>query len=517
MPYAAPHDPRLTVLGKRGPLVSTYSLNPLRMKNLCFLTAMASLASLRAASSYDLIDLGAGAATAINASGRVVGTAPTGGWLHDGTQRTNIVVNTRVLFAPPALIYQNINIKLPLAISDSGRIAGSFPPVQNFIEYGVVYPGSGLAVAFEDWPSAAGVNDAGQTVGPRGLYFDGTNPVSVPGTNPDLYAINASGVAVGSVVDPTLGLPVPARFVSGALEPLSLAGLPSPAPSAWTGQANAINTDGVIVGHVFVARQRPLDPMVAFVHANGATTLIDSLGGVRARANGINDSGIIVGSTGDSSGATRAFVHEGGVSTDLNTLLSSGGEGWILSSASAVNASGWIVGAGTKNGEQRAFLLKPASGATPPSITQQPSDISVFQGDPFSLSVLGSGAGPLSYQWQHAGTNLPGAGTQTHSVAQALFDHAGEYRAIVSNSAGSITSAVARVVVKVRPELTLRQFAGISVRGVVGKSYRIEAAEQPGAPWTGLKTLTLETSPTLWFDLDSPAHHRRVYRVVEAP
>jgi probable HAF family extracellular repeat protein len=41
---------------------------------------------------------------------------------------------------------------------------------------------------------------------------------------------------------------------------------------------------------------------------------------------------------------------------DLNKLIPSG-SGWALSSATGINISGQIVGNGTINGQQHAFLL----------------------------------------------------------------------------------------------------------------------------------------------------------------
>ena len=43
---------------------------------------------------------------------------------------------------------------------------------------------------------------------------------------------------------------------------------------------------------------------------------------------------------------------------DLNTLIPAN-SGWVLTEARAINSSGQIVGNGIKDGEQRAFLLKP--------------------------------------------------------------------------------------------------------------------------------------------------------------
>lgn len=54
----------------------------------------------------------------------------------------------------------------------------------------------------------------------------------------------------------------------------------------------------------------------------------------------------------------HAFSWQAGVTTDLNDLLPIGSP-WLLTHAFGVNINGLIVGSGVRNGENRAFLLKP--------------------------------------------------------------------------------------------------------------------------------------------------------------
>ena len=78
-------------------------------------------------------------------------------------------------------------------------------------------------------------------------------------------------------------------------------------------------------------------------------------------ASGINNNGDIVGTcwTHDSyNGLQSAYIHTGGVSTDLNTLIPAG-SGWHLEFAEAINDKGQIAGFGELNGNTTAFLLTP--------------------------------------------------------------------------------------------------------------------------------------------------------------
>jgi probable HAF family extracellular repeat protein len=112
--------------------------------------------------------------------------------------------------------------------------------------------------------------------------------------------------------------------------------------------ANAINDRGVIVGNVV---QGDSGGFRAFVHEDGETTLLGTLGGSGSHAYGINRRGDIVGTADTPFTASRIdFGHayllpEGGAMIDLGTL---GGKGSV---AYAVNNRGQVVGASLLAGD----------------------------------------------------------------------------------------------------------------------------------------------------------------------
>ena len=79
----------------------------------------------------------------------------------------------------------------------------------------------------------------------------------------------------------------------------------------------------------------------------------------------------------------------------------------------------------------------------PPAITVPPSSRTVVVGASVTLRVEVTGTPPLSYQWIKDDAPMPGAtgSSLVFDVAQPAF--AGAYKVAVSNSAGTITSAVA--------------------------------------------------------------------------
>ncbi len=81
----------------------------------------------------------------------------------------------------------------------------------------------------------------------------------------------------------------------------------------------------------------------------------------------------------------------------------------------------------------------------PPTITTQPTNLNVPAGQPFSLSVGATGSALLTYRWTFENNTVGGATGPTLTISNAQALNEGIYRAIVNNSVGSATSAVAYV------------------------------------------------------------------------
>jgi probable HAF family extracellular repeat protein len=212
--------------------------------------------------------------------------------------------------------------------------------------------------------------------------------------------INDAGQVAGFVQD---SVRIHAFFYDGSFHDLNaLPGFPF-------GLAGAVNNAGQIIGN---SEAGDLSVLHGFLHSGtGPLTAADdigTLGGSSSSARGINDQGVVVGSASlpnravhgfllrsgrmtdlgtlspDSSGNSGALainaandvvgnsetsgfdIHAvlwkvGGTIVDLNTLIDPSA-GWVLNSATSINAAGQIVGVGMLGGRRHAFLLTSRTG-----------------------------------------------------------------------------------------------------------------------------------------------------------
>ncbi len=85
-----------------------------------------------------------------------------------------------------------------------------------------------------------------------------------------------------------------------------------------------------------------------------------------------------------------------------------------------------------------------------PVVTRTPANVNVNQGASLNLTARAVGVAPLSYQWQHAGTNYPGATTVPFSKT-ASPDDAGNWVLVATNLYGTATSDTVTVAVNQIP------------------------------------------------------------------
>ena len=141
---------------------------------------------------------------------------------------------------------------------------------------------------------------------------------------------------------------------------------------------------------------------------------------------------------------------------------------------------------------------------TAPTITAHPQCQIVGCGNNTTLTVSASGSGPLAYQWQLNGTNIPGATGSSLTLTAAQLTNAGLYTVVASNSGGAATSQAA--IVDVVPKLVV-QANGTLLTLTWPAGFILQAAASPAGPYGDLAGAT---SPYLY---DTAAQPLKFFRL----
>jgi hypothetical protein len=120
-----------------------------------------------------------------------------------------------------------------------------------------------------------------------------------------------------------------------------------------------------------------------------------------------------------------------------------------------------------------------------PLIVQQPKNQTVFSNTSTLFYTFYTGLAPdgFTFQWQHNGTNLPEEIAPIIAFTNINSSMAGSYSVIISNSAGSITSAPATLTISqsnfpvslATISINSKAFT-FSVSGESGRSYRLQSS-----------------------------------------
>lgn len=121
----------------------------------------------------------------------------------------------------------------------------------------------------------------------------------------------------------------------------------------------------------------------------------------------------------------------------------------------------------------------PPPGAAPPTITGQPASVSVASGQGANFTVTADGSAPLTYQWRRDGVDISGAAAASYAIASTVVgDNAARFTVVVSNAAGSVTSAEATLTVSAAsaaPSITSQPAAATVAAGATA-SFSVTAA-----------------------------------------
>ena len=441
------------------------------MKTLRFAALLvAGLVPASAQTSYTITDLGTlpglahSYAAALNATGQITGSALAA----NGEAARAFLYSAGKLTDLGTL--PGGTVSFGYGLNAAGQVVGGAVTAARegraFLHAGGVMTALGTLGGDYSWASA--INAAGQIAGESTLTIGGnfhaflysggrmTDLGTLGGAYSSAKAINDSGQIAGQSETGAAFNPLHAfLYTGGRMTDLGTLG----GNGSW---ANALNHAAHVVGASYLSSTGspvPLYDQHAFLHANGRMTDLGTLEPYgSSEANAINASGQIVGevfhlyeSNAPDSTGQRAFLYAGGRMTDLNRLLT-GGRGWTLLQATAINDAGLIAGFGlTPAGERHAFLLTPSSlppDPVWPTILRAPVSQHVAPGVPVTFTVAAIG-GDLGYQWKKNGVALPGATDATYTIASATPATMGFYSVVVKNPAGAPESEIAILTVAV--------------------------------------------------------------------
>ncbi len=165
----------------------------------------------------------------------------------------------------------------------------------------------------------------------------------------------------------------------------------------------------------------------------------------------------------------------------LNLGWSGAANGWY-DLRGAVVAGGYSFRA---TSHQAIFEIKPIGAiASAPTVIGQPKSQAVAPGDPVTFSVEADGYPEPTYQWYRAGVALPGATGAAWSIPAAQASDAGEYRVVVANASGSVSSALATLTLAAAPRFVVEPAdAAVEIGRPVEFSVEAVGAPAPTYQW----------------------------------
>ena len=164
---------------------------------------------------------------------------------------------------------------------------------------------------------------------------------------------------------------------------------------------------------------------------------------------------------------------------------------YTVVNAQTVNAGSYSVVLGNAGGTLTSTNAILNIAGTPPSITTQPVGQTVIQGQNAAFSVVAAGSAPLVYQWTFNAATISGATASSYTVISAQSTDAGNYAVVITNAAGSVTSANAALVVNVPPSISTQPVSQTVNQGQNATFSVVAAGTAPLAYQWRLNTLSI--------------------------
>ena len=122
---------------------------------------------------------------------------------------------------------------------------------------------------------------------------------------------------------------------------------------------------------------------------------------------------------------------------------------YVLASAQLTDAGAYTVTVTNGAGSATSAAAGLTVSATPPTILTAPQNATVLAGGGVTFSVAAGGTAPFTYQWRKNGAAIGGATSAGYTIPAAQAADTGSYDVVITNAAGSVTSAAATLTVTV--------------------------------------------------------------------
>jgi len=207
--------------------------------------------------------------------------------------------------------------------------------------------------------------------------------------------------------------------------------------------------------------------------------------------------GIMTIDTGNSSFPTllSVFTYSGALVSYTNLVSvacdnNSGGTGTNTSQVQFVvtNGGNYFIVVGGVNGARGIahlnYNLSPGLPSLPPVLTSQPQSLVVGTQTAVALAVVAGGTPPFAYQWLKNNSKLKQQTNYSLLLRSPQSQDGGIYTVVVTNFAGSVTSAPANVTVVNSPFVSVNQSSNLMISGfpgIRGLQYSVDCAAGFGA------------------------------------
>ncbi len=203
-----------------------------------------------------------------------------------------------------------------------------------------------------------------------------------------------------------------------------------------------------------------------------------------------------------------------GRSTNVLLLVSPAGEG-VLTNAFTVSSD--LPDPNATN--NTVAFVTPLLAV--PTIVTAPASQTVVAGSDVTLTSSASGTGPLAYQWRFNSVDLPGQTASSLTLTNVDVSHMGNYVVVVTNAAGTASSAPALLRVLVPTQLMASGLALsttnclLSFNSLLGLNYTIEYKNSLTEPsWIPVAGTVPGNGGLITLqDTNAPAVVSRFYRV----